>query len=202
MIRILQAVPLLFVAAACSDVEEDHGPEHENEVFTTVVLTFASQSGGADVEAAWADPEDDGDPVIHDIVLLDADDYDLSISFLNELEDPAEDLTQEIADEGDEHQVFFTGSAVQGPATESNADAVIEQAYADEDEDGLPVGLDNSITTLAVGSGALTVTLRHMPLENDQPIKDSGTAEDVAGGGFGAIGGETDLQVTFNLEVE
>ncbi|MFT5684716.1 MAG: hypothetical protein ACI8RZ_005660, partial [Myxococcota bacterium] len=70
------------------------------------------------------------------------------------------------------------------------------------DDGGLPVGLENTITTLAVGSGELTVTLRHLPLESDQAVKVDGLAEDVADGGFGAIGGENDVQVTFNIEVE
>ena len=33
--------------------------------------------------------------------------------FLNELEDPAEDITEEVEDESDQHQVFFTGTAAE-----------------------------------------------------------------------------------------
>ena len=135
---------------------------------------------------------------------LDTDSIDLlaMAQVHHELEDPAEDITPEIEDEGDEHQVFFTGSAVQGPATGPNPAAVVEHAYADTDADGLPLGLDNTLTTLGVGAGELVLTLRHLPLENDQPVKVAGMAEDVAEGGFGAIGGDNDVQITFNLEVE
>lgn len=202
MNHLIRIAPLLLLLSACSDVEEHDHDHHEHEVITTVTLTFTSQTDGSILEYSWADPEYDGSPVIDDVVLLDADDYDLSVSFLNELEDPAEDITPEIEDEGDEHQVFLTGSALQGPATGTNADAFVEHAYADEDDGGLPVGLENTITTLASGSGELTVTLRHLPLESDQEVKVDGLAEAVASGGFGAIGGENDAQVTFNIEVE
>jgi len=204
MTHLFRAVPLLLLLSACADVEEhDHDHhDHEHEVMTTVVMTFTSLDDDSVVEYAWADPENDGSPVIDDVILLNATTYDLSVSFLNELEDPAEDITPEIYDESDEHQVFLTGSAVQGPATSANADAILEHAYADEDDNGLVVGLDNTITTLAVGSGELTVTLRHMPPESDQAVKIDGLAEDVAADGFSAIGGANDVQVTFNTEVE
>ena len=194
--------PLVLLLSACADVEEHDHHDHEHEVMTTVVLDFTSQTDGSELSFSWADPEDDGSPVIDDIILLDADDYTLSLSFINELEDPAEDLTEEIEDEGDEHQIFFTGSAVEGPATGTNPDAIITQAYADEDDGGLPVGLENTITTVAAGSGELTVTLRHMPLENGETIKTDTLAADVADGGFEAIGGDNDVQITFNIEVE
>ena len=194
---------ILFFAA-CSDVEKhDHDHhDHEHEVMTTLILTFTSQADDSVSEFSWADPENDGSPVIDDILLQDAEDYDLTLTILNELEDPAEDVTPEIADEADEHQVFFTGTAVQGPAVSDNTDAVIEQSYGDQDDDGLPLGLLNSITTLGVGSGKLTVTLRHMPPENDNPVKEEGLAEEVAANGFDSIGGANDISVTFNLDVE
>lgn len=197
---------LLLVLPACSDVDKDgdeHGHhDHDHEVMTAVVLTFTAGDDSEPIEFTWSDAEDNANPTIDNIVLQDANDYTLSVSFLNELENPIEDITPEIADEDDEHQVFFTGSAVDGPATESNADAVLEHAYADEDVNGLPLGLDNDIITLNTGSGELTVTLRHMPLESGNPIKTEGAAGDVASGGFAAIGGDNDVQVTFPISVE
>lgn len=204
MSQITRTGPLLLLAlSACTDVEEHDHHHHDHEVMTTVVLTFTSQTDGSEFEFRWADPEDDGDPVIDDIFLQDAEAYDLSlIFFLNELEDPYEDITPELLDESDEHQVFFTGSGVQGPATGTNADAVLEHAYADEDGNGFSVGFDNTITALAVGTGELTVTLRHLPLEDGNPVKTEDMAETVADSGFGAIGGANDVQVTFPVEVE
>jgi hypothetical protein len=192
---------IALFAAACSDV---NNPEevNENEVITTVSLTFTPASGGASLTFAWADPENDGNPVIDDIVLSDADDYTLDVSFLNELADPTEDITEEVDAESDQHQVFFTGSAVAGPATGENPDAVISHAYADEDANGLPVGLANDIATLGVGTGTLTVTLRHLPPENDTAVKVEGLAEDIAADGIQNLPGDTDASVDFNVEVQ
>jgi hypothetical protein len=195
---------LVFLTlTACSDVEDDHHHHHhEHEVITTVVLTFTPQSNDAEALVfTWTDAENDGSPVIDDIVLQNEAEYALTVAFLNELEEPAEDITPEIADEDDEHQVFFTGSAVQGPAS-TQTDAIVEHAYADQDANGLAVGLDNTMTSLQDGSGEFIVTLRHMPQESNSPVKTEGAAEDVADGGFAAIGGENDIQVTFPLAVE
>jgi hypothetical protein len=197
--------PLMLLAlSACSDVDKDADGHdghhhHDHEVMTTVVLTFTPDEGEA-LSFTWS--EVTGEPVIDDIVLADATEYSLSLEFLNEFEDPIEDITPEIADEDDEHQIFITGSAVDGPATEDNADAVVEHSYADEDVNGLPIGLENDITTLMAGSGDFMVTLRHMPLQNGSSIKTESGAADVASGGFAAIGGDNDVQITFALTVE
>ena len=98
--------------------------------------------------------------------------------------------------------MFLTGSGVEGPATGTNASAVVAHEYADSDADGLPIGLDNTIATLGIGAGELTLTLRHLPEENGEPVKVDGMADDVAANGFGAIGGDNDVQVTFNIDVQ
>ncbi len=196
-------IPFLFVSllVACDDVKNP-GDENPEEVITTVVLDFTPSGGGDALSFSWADPENDGDPVIDAITLADADDYDLRVSFLNELEDPAEDITVEVEEEGDEHQLFFTGSAVESLATGDNASAVITQTYEDTDGNGFPVGLDSSVLTLGVGSGELTVTLRHLPPEDDVAVKTGTLAEDAASGGLDGLPGETDVSVTFDLTVE
>ncbi len=192
---------LLLPFAGCDDVE-NHDHDHDHEVITTVQLSFAPSDGGTVLGFVWADPELDGDPVVDDIVLPEATVYDLSVSFWNEQEEPAEDLTAEISDEGSEHQVFFTGSGVQSPSTGVNGDAVVEQAYADLDAGGLPVGLENTITTLTAGTGEMMVTLRHLPPVEDQDVKVADLADAVATGGVAAIGGGTDVEVMFNIEVQ
>lgn len=202
----MKRLPMLFplallLATACKDVEETPSATDPVEVITTVVLTFTPDGGGSALTFTWADPEDDGGPVIDDVVLPSGA-YTLDVAFLNELEEPAEDITEEVADEADQHQVFFTGSGVEGPATGLNASAVITHAYADTDVDGLPVGLENDIETVQAGTGELTVTLRHVPPEDGAAVKVEGLAEAVADGGFGSIGGDNDAQVTFPVEVQ
>lgn len=200
--RPLLILPLLLLPlSACDDVEGTDGA-NDPEAMTTVEATFTPQGGGDAIEVRWADPELDGEPVVDDIVLSDADDYDVALRFLNEQEEPFEDVTPEIADEELEHQVFFTGPGVEGPATLANAAALVEHAYADEDAGGLPIGLANTITTVAVGTSEITITLRHMPPEEGEDVKIAGLADEVANNGFGNIGGSNDVSVTFPLEVQ
>ncbi len=202
---------VLLLSGGCADVDHDHDDhDHDHGAVTTLVLLFTPTDGGETLEFTWADPDAAADPEVDDILLPDASDhnhhdaqtYDLAVEVYNELEDPVEDVTPEIADQADQHQFFFTGSAVEGPATGANGDAIIQHDYADADSDGLPLGMDNSITTLDWGSGELVVTLRHLPLEDGEPVKVDGLAEDVASDGFSAIGGDNDIQVTFPITVE
>lgn len=197
---LLLPVATLTLLAGCAGVGDDHDHDHDHEVITTVVLTFTAQDSGDVVEATWADPEDDGDPVVDSIELLDSEDYDLDVSFLNELEEPAEDLTAEVSAEGTEHQLFFIGSAVAGPAG-SGANAVVTHAYDDVDEEGNPVGLASTITTDATGSGVMRVVLRHLPFEDGSSIKTSTLAADVAADGIDSLPGDSDVDVDFDLEV-
>src|SRR5688572_7058649 len=146
---------LLF--AACNDEGTD-----PLEVITTVQLSFAPAAGSA-VVAEYNDPDGDGGAAgtSQPVNLTNATTYTLTVKFLNRLEMPEEDITVEIRDEGFQHQLFFTGTAVNGPAT-NNPTAPLTHAYADMDSNGLPLGLTNTIMA-ATGTGQLTVTLRHMP---------------------------------------
>jgi hypothetical protein len=46
------------------------------------------------------------------------------------------------------------------------------------------------------------VTLRHLPPENDTPVKTGTLAEDLAAGGIESLPGETDVSVDFAVEVQ
>jgi hypothetical protein len=164
-----------------------------------VILTFTPAGGGAAVVAEFDDPDGDGgDPPTVDPVNLPGDtSYTLTVAFENRLESPAEDITAEVADESDQHQVFLTGSAVDGPASDEPT-APLTHTYDDEDANGLPIGLTNTIDATS-GTGELVVTLRHMPPVNAEPVKTADTAADVAEGGFAAIGGNSDASVTFDV---
>ena len=193
----------LFLTIGCGDVEDpdhDDDHEHENELITEVELTWVA-AGGESLTVSFSAPENDGDPIVDDIELTIGEVYDVSVRFVNGLEDPPEDLTEEIEDEGDQHQVFFTGDAVSGPATGPNGAALVEHTYADSDADGLPLGLANEFEATAEGEGTLTVTLRHLPPEGGEAVKTDALAQDVADDGWGAVGGENDAQVDFVVRV-
>lgn len=196
----LTPVPLLLLLAACSDTTTPT-ETNEGEVITTAELTFTPTSGGEAKVFTWTDPEDDGSPVVDPIVLLDAEDYTLSVRFLDALSSPAEDLTDEIDAESAEHQVFFTGTAVDGPAGTGSA-AVVTHAYDDTDAGGLPVGLASTLTTTGAGTGTFTVTLQHLPAQDGTAVKGADLAGVVASDGLGALPGDLDFSGTFDLTVE
>ncbi len=208
----LGLVAALASLGACDEDSEhdEHGHNHETEVFTTVRLNFTPQSGGAAVIATFIDPDGDGgmSGSADALVLEVGTTYDLRLDFLNELEDPIEDVTLEIQEEAEEHQVFIRGSAVEGPATAANPDALVVHAYADTElsyganavGEDLPVGLANTITTRAQGRGTFAVMLRHLPELNEMPRKEPGLASVMASGE--ALPGEVDVDVEFDLTVE
>ena len=178
-----------FIFTACDD-DDDVTPELENEEeeITTVKLTFVDDSGtNPNVVVFWKDLDGDGGnpPVIDPITIVDGTAYTLSVEFLNENETPVEDVTEEVEEEDDEHQVFFTGAAV---------GSLISVAYDDSDDDGNPIGLDNDVSILqAGGPSVFTVILRHEPDKN---------ATGVAQGDITNAGGETDVEVNFDLTVQ
>ena len=207
---LLTLLSVAFLAACGDDVGDDHdhdghdhdGHDHDpNEVMTTVKLTFTAGDGTSFV-ASWADPENDGSPVIDDIVLTNGETYTVTVEVINELEDPAEDITPEILDEKDEHQFFFYGTAVQGPSHTDNAGAPISHTYGDTDTQGLPVGLTNTFVASNTGTGTLEVLLRHMPPVNGSAIKVAGLADVMDASGSTELPGSTDIDVDFNVTVE
>ena len=190
---------LIACLGACSDGAG--GPTNPDEVITTVTLSFAPIGVGTPVVASFKDEDGDGGnpPTVDPVNLTAGTSYMLGVAFLNELETPPEDITLEVRDEGDAHQVFFTGSAVKGPAT-SNTTGPLTHSYLDTDANGFPIGLSNMITA-GSGTGSLQVTLRHMPPVNDTPVKTGTLAETVKTMGIAALPGGSDANVTFTVTV-
>jgi hypothetical protein len=193
----------LFIAlAATGACNDDLGQSiNEAEVFTTVAISFSPMAGPT-IVAAFKDPDGDGGnaPTIDPIALAAGKRYSAAVTFLNELELPSVDITVEVKDESDQHQVFFTGTAVNGPAS-NQPNAPLTHAYEDSDINGLPVGLENTFDATA-GTGKMTLTLRHLPPINDKPVKLETTASTVKASGIAAIGGETDAAVEFMVTVQ
>ena len=181
---------LFFVLLASSVILfsscDPEGPEDPNgeEVITTLKYTLTPNGGGDVVTLEFKDLDGDGgdDPTITSGILMDSTTYTGVITLLNESESPVEDITVEIQEEDEDHQFFFattlTGMTV---------------AYDDMDANNQPVGLNSTLTTTAVENGTITITLRHEPNKS---------ATNVASGDITNAGGETDIEVTFNLDVQ
>ena len=139
---------------------------------------------------------------LDNIVLQYGRTYAVQLEVFNELERPVENVTPEIKDEMDEHQVFFVGSAVDGPSATTNPDAIIQQLYDDVDNYGYPVGLSSTIVSTNTGSGVLSIQLRHLPMLKGELLKTEGLAALMANEGEQAMPGSTDISVDFNIRVQ
>lgn len=175
----LLVIPSIF-STSCSN---DDAPVNEEEVITTVRTTLTG--GGQVITLTSRDLDGDGPnaPVVTvSGNLVAGTTYTGSTEFLNELEDPAEDITIEVQEEGADHQVFYQLPSSIGTVT-----------YTDTDANGRPIGLNFTLVAGTSGStGTLTVTLRH-------DLNKS--AAGVAGGDITNAGGSTDAAVSFSVAV-
>jgi len=199
---------VLVTLAWVTGCGESGGGGSEVEVITTLTLTFAPEDDGPLVTASFRDPDGGGimSGVTDPILLAVNSAYVLTVAFSSELGE-TEDITEEIAEECEEHQVFVFGTAVSGPASD-NPGALVVHAYADlesalggnEIGEDLPVGLTNSILTNESGSGVFTVMLRHLPELNGVPQKVPDLAMAFARGE--SLAGAPDANVGFDLTVQ
>ncbi|MAV42593.1 MAG: type 1 periplasmic binding fold superfamily protein [Flavobacteriaceae bacterium] len=173
----LLASTLIF--ASCSDDDNTPDPVNEEEVITTLTVTL--DSGSDTVVMQYQDLDGDGPDAATVTVSgsLNANTvYDGSIVLLNETESPAENVTEEIEEEDDEHQFFYTVGSGLDVATD----------YANFDGDGNPLGTLFVLNVGSASSGGLTFTLRHEPNKPNTGLENAG--------------GSTDIEVTFDVTVE
>ncbi|KQS33248.1 hypothetical protein [Dyadobacter sp. Leaf189] len=152
---------LLFLGLAmsftqCKDSGEDLQPDDENELITSVTLNFKEDATGTVTSFSYKDADGDGGnaPTKFDTVALKANTkYTMTIEFLDESKTPADNITEEIREESDEHLLVYT------PAPAS----LLTYTYGDKDENNFNVGLTGTVQTGPAGTGNLKVQLRHQP---------------------------------------
>lgn len=170
---------LLFVS--CSNDDDNPAPVNEEEVITTMKITLTPNGGGTPVTLQTQDLDGDGPnaPVI-DISgnLTTGVTYNGAIVLLNETESPAENITEEVEEESDEHQFFYTVGGGLDVSTE----------YANFDGNANPLGTLFTLNVGAASTGTLTFTLRHEPTKPNTGLSDAG--------------GETDITATFNVTIQ
>jgi hypothetical protein len=197
--NILTLVAIVSSLALASCKEDDPKKEDVPESITQVQLIF-SREGADQIIVTATDPDGDGVlplEVEDEIYLSPNADYILSIQLLNTIGIPTNEaylLNAEIEEEGDEHMFFFgwTNNVFSNPEGNGNidtrTDAVRYEGAANSiDEDGLPLGLTTTWTTAAEGTGTFRVILKHQP--------------DLKSATSGSTVGETDLDVTFDIEI-
>jgi len=184
-LKFLFILNILFAVLFLNSCKDDDViDDDDEELITTVIYTLTPTSGDV-VTLTFSDPDGDGGdaPVITGGTLQANMNYTGALDLKNESETPAESITEEIEDEDEEHQFFFS--------TAGGLDLTV--AYDDVDEDGNPLGLATNLVTGAASTGTLQVTLRHEPNKS---------ASGVSTGDITNAGGETDIEVIFDLVIQ
>jgi len=174
----LALVTLIFTFNACKDQVDTPPNPNEEELITTVELTFINENNSSDVLVfKFADPDGDGGnaPTITDSIVLAANSsYGLAVRFLDESKSPVEDITTEIVAEAIDHLICYT----------TPGDLMI--TILDKDANNLNLGLAATVKTQALENTSLTIRLMH------QPNQKNGNCDS----------GETDVEVTFITTIE
>jgi len=184
--HVLVLASIIILAASCSSNDDDPEVVNEEELITTVSVTLTSTTNADDVVTLKRVDLDGDGPEEPDVTVsgnLTANTtYTGETKVLNETEDPAENVTEEVLEEGVDHQFFYQFENSLGSTT-----------YSDTDENGNPIGIDFTLTTADAGDDVLTVTLRHQPNKG---------GDNVVEGDITNANGETDAQAVFNITIE
>lgn len=158
---------------------------NEEEVITTIKYTLIpADTVGTPIVLTFQDLDGDGGnaPIITGGTLAANMTYTASLELLNETETPTANITDEIVAEAEAHQFFFQ--------TTLNGLTV---TYDDVDANGKPIGLSTKVSTANAETGTITIILRHEPDKSAQGVSD---------GDITNAGGETDVEVIFQVDVQ
>lgn len=163
---------------------------NEEELITTLTVTLTNDKDEKDIVTLYYQDLDGAEGAGEEKIEVSGPltlgaKYNGEIEFLNESGKEVEDITEEVKEEGDEHQIFYS----------IKKDIASSVTYTDKDSNDKPIGLEFILTAseTAVADGGIVVTLKH------EPKKD---AEGVEDGDIKNAGGETDIEVSFDVAVE
>lgn len=131
----------ILILSSCK--KDDPEQEHENENINQVTITFTSYEGSNSY--TWNLNQVDTIRLKNDTY------YDLSPSFVHHDNSHHEDLTDEIRNEAENHQIIYT----------STPSDLMTFEYLDKDANGLPIGLQAELKTLKQGKGKMRLELKH-----------------------------------------
>jgi hypothetical protein len=168
---------IFFCASALmlSSCGKDNMEENEEEVITTLQMTFVPVGGGATLIFKYDDPDGPGgaNPTQDQIVLVANKTYNVAVQLLNKTVNPVVDVTLEVAAEPQAHRFYYQ------PSAGSN----ITVSGFNNDASGIPLGITSVWTTGAAATGTLKVTLRHYAgnppnKEANDPVNSSKSSTD------------------------
>lgn len=159
---------------SCDD-DDNAGPEQE--LITTVELTFTEGSTSSTFTVTDTDGDGGNAPVVETIQLDANKTYTVAARFLDESNaSNIENITEEVEEESNEHLVCYTATGELATPT-----------ITDTDSAGNPLGLTATVATTGAGSGTLMVVLKHEP--DKAAVTPCST-------------GDTDVEVTFPVEIQ
>jgi len=179
---------LLFLVASVTTIitfnqgckpKDDH-VHNDTELITTIKLVFTdSANTGNILTFNFRDIDGAGGnaPTQFDSIKLAANKtYNLNILLLDESKTPTDTTSNEVLEEGVDHQFFYNISLGLNIVT----------TYSDNDVNNLPIGLQSKWKTGAASNGNSTVILKHQP-----NTKDGNQAT-----------GESDVEIIFPTKVQ
>lgn len=185
-----------FLVTSCKS--DDPELENEEEVISKVTLTFANPSDASDmVMYEFRDPSGNFTSGTSSItstkeVLTPGVTYNVSVKFINDTENPEENITEEVEEESNDHLLIF----------EATNGLFSSFTYNDTDASGnYPLGLNTMAVpnTDNLSQGILTVILKHEPDKTSAGATIGGA---VAEASSTNAGGSTDAAVSFNITVQ
>lgn len=170
------AFVLLATIQSCKPTCEKNPDDPEcadpQELITTLKVLVTDSATGALVNTfQFKDADANGTPEVFDTIRLNANaTYNVEVQVWDDSKTPAENITEEVEEEKNDHTFFYNALNVNLNITK-----------LDTDDNALPVGIDTRWVTGAAGTGQITIKLKHQP-----GVKDGTDAP-----------GETDVEVQF-----
>ena len=180
----LTAGLIMFLFFACKKDEKTVSPPLPgNEFLTTVRLVATNTADPSDVQTASVTDTSQiphpPDSINHPTLKLKAGaTYNVSVLFLDETKTPAANVTDDIYDRRNYHLICF--DVIGG------INLTVNRTDHDTNNPSLPIGLLDTFTTGAAGTGKLNVQLRH------QPNAKNGSCDP----------GSSDADVDFNIVIQ
>jgi hypothetical protein len=172
---------MLLVFMGLQGCKKDKVDPNEEELITTVRVKLTESGTNTQSVFEFRDLDGDGGAApskFDQIVLTRGKVYSCTLEILNESVSPADNITNEILAEADDHEFFFQAT-----------DALVAVSNLSKDGKGLPLGVTSTWTAgAAAGTGTINITLKHKP-------------------GLKAMGdtfakGDTDISLDFTLRVQ
>lgn len=178
---------ILISSALVTSCKKDTVEEpNEEEVITTMKLTFVPVGGGATLTYQFDDADGPGGaaPTQDEIVLAPSKTYNVTVQLLNKTETPVADITTEVQSESEAHRFYYE------PTVGSNFNVLV----LDNDANGVPLGITSAWATAAgTATGKIKITLRHYG--GTPPGK---VSDDLVNSSKSS----TDIEVEFNTKIQ